>query len=79
MSRFGGSRGRARRLGALAVLAALAVAQASCTRLACEWEWRTTMAARMDPARGGDRATERELKAGREAFKQDFLEMCGGS
>jgi hypothetical protein len=37
------------------------------------------IASAIEPRRVSDRATERELKAGREAFKRDFLEMCGGS
>lgn len=68
----------ARRTGAALAVLGAALALASCTRLACEWRWRTEMAPRLAPARDADAATRRDLEAGRAAFKRDFLEACGG-
>lgn len=64
---------------AVSVGIAAALAQGGCARLACEWEWRAFAAERMEPLRGADRTTRRELDAGRAAFKQDFLEACLGT
>lgn len=63
---------------AVSLAIAAALVQGGCARLACEWQWRTFASERMEPLRGADRMTRRELDAGRAAFKQDFLEACLG-
>jgi hypothetical protein len=67
-----------RQVSMAAALIVLGATLSSCARVACEWEWRTTMAQRLVPAREADRLTRQEIRRGQAAFKQDFLDVCLG-